>query len=82
MLAGNVKHVPKYDQPVLLEGAVYPGIWLECGPMEGLVYATLAKFVPLQTGQPTPFATARANHMAFFALQREWTVNCRAKASS
>ena len=70
-LAGNVKHVPKYDQPVLFEGAVYPGVWLECGPMEGLVYATLAKFVPPQTGQPTPLETARANHMAFFALQRE-----------
>ncbi|HZL28224.1 MAG TPA: alpha-L-rhamnosidase [Acidobacteriaceae bacterium] len=71
VLAGNVRRVPRYDKPVLFEGAVYPGVWLECGPMEGLVYATLAKFVPPQTGQPTALETARANHMAFFALQHE-----------
>jgi hypothetical protein len=71
VLAGNVRRVPGYDQPVLFEGAVYPGVWLECGPMEGLIYATLAKFIPPQAGQPTPLETARANHMAFFALQRE-----------
>jgi len=71
VLSGNVKRVPKYDQPVLFEGAVYPGVWLECGPMEGLVYATLAKFVAPEAGKPTALETARANHMAFFALQRE-----------
>ena len=69
VLAGNVKRVPRYDQPVLLEGAVYPGIWQECGPHEGLVYATLSEFVT--PAQPTPQQIARANHMAFFALQRE-----------
>jgi len=37
VLAGNVRHVPRYDRPVLFEGAVYPGIWQECGPHEGLV---------------------------------------------
>jgi hypothetical protein len=63
--------VPRYDQPVLLEGAVYPGIWQECGPHEGLVYATLSEFVTPVAGQPMPQQTARANHMAFFALQRE-----------
>ena len=71
VLAGNVKRVPRYDQPVLLEGAVYPGIWLECGPLEGLVYSTLSGFVAPVEGQPTPQQVARANHMAFFALQRE-----------
>ncbi len=71
VLAGNVKRVPHYDQPVLLEGAVYPGIWQECGAHEGLVYATLSEYVVPVEGQPTPQQTARANHMAFFALQRE-----------
>jgi hypothetical protein len=71
VLAGNVKLAPRYDKPLLFEGAVYPGAWLECGPLEGLVYATLAKFVAPKTGQPTPLDAARANHMAFFALQRE-----------
>ena len=59
------------DQPVLLEGAVYPGIWQECGPLEGLVYASLSQFVAPVEGHPTPQQVARANHMAFFALQRE-----------
>lgn len=68
VLAANVKRVPKYEQPVLLEGAVYPGIWQECGPMEGLVYAGLREFLPEPS---TAMAVARANHMAFFALQRE-----------
>src|SRR5665213_2327858 len=71
VLAGNVRRVPRYDKPVLFEGAVYPGVWLECGPMEGLVYATLAKFVTPEAGKPTVLETARANHMAFFALQHE-----------
>src|SRR5271170_2706631 len=44
VLAGNVKTVPHYQEPVLFEGAVYPGIWQECGPHEGLVYGTLAPY--------------------------------------
>jgi hypothetical protein len=71
VLAGNVKRVPKYDQPVLLEGAVYPGVWQECGPQEGLVYAGLREFVAPIEGAPSPLEIARANHMAFFTLQRE-----------
>ncbi|HEY4357802.1 MAG TPA: alpha-L-rhamnosidase [Acidobacteriaceae bacterium] len=71
VLAANVKHVPRYDEKVLFEGAVYPGIWQECGPHEGLVYATLTQSVPYVADLPSPFAVARANHMAFFALQRE-----------
>ena len=70
VLAGNVKTVPRYDHPVLVEGSVYPGIWLECGPHEGLVYGTLAPYIATQEGVPTPLQIARNNHMAFFALQR------------
>ncbi|WP_255484319.1 alpha-L-rhamnosidase [Granulicella sp. 5B5] len=71
VLAGNVKKVPRYDRPMLMEGAVYPGVWMECGPQEALVYAGLRRFVPQHEGQSSPLEVARANHMAFFALQRE-----------
>ena len=71
VLAGNVRDVPRYDRPVLFEGAVYPGIWLECGPHEGLVYGTLAKYVKETDPAKAARAVARNNHMAFFALQRE-----------
>jgi len=71
VLAANVKHVPRYGEKVLFEGAVYPGIWQECAPHEGLVYATLAQSVQHGEATPSPFVVARANHMAFFALQRE-----------
>jgi hypothetical protein len=70
VLAGNVRDVPRYDRPVLFEGAVYPGIWMECGPHEGLVYGTLAKYVK-ETDGKAALAVARNNHMAFFALQHE-----------
>lgn len=71
VLAGNVRSVPRYDRPVLFEGAVYPGVWMECGPHEGLVYGTLAKFVKESDPRKSALAAARNNHMAFFALQRE-----------
>jgi hypothetical protein len=58
-LEGNVQKVDLYSRPVLFEGASYGGVWLECAPLEGLVYA------PIST------ATARANHEIFFDLQRE-----------
>jgi hypothetical protein len=70
VLAGNVRDVPRYDRPVLFEGAVYPGIWMECGPHEGLVYGTLARYVK-ETDGKAALAVARNNHMAFFALQHE-----------
>ncbi len=73
-LAGNIQTVPKFDQPVLLEGAVYAGVWQECGPLEGLVYASLDWGVqPRAAKGPAPAwkAAAIANHMAFFALQKE-----------
>jgi hypothetical protein len=70
VLAGNVRRVPRYPEPVLIEGAVYPGVWQECGPHEGLVYGTLAQFVAVKESGPTPREIARNNHMAFFALQK------------
>jgi hypothetical protein len=58
-LLNNTKRVYGYEQPVLIEGGNYPGIWLECGPLEGLVYG---RFSP---------SVARANHDVFFYHQRE-----------
>jgi hypothetical protein len=69
VLAGNIKMTPGYKDPLLFEGSVYQGIWQECGPHEGLVYATLNKFVK-QHGSVTPMEAARNNHLAFFALQK------------
>jgi hypothetical protein len=70
-LSGNVKLLATYKHPVLIEGAEYRGIWLECAPTESLVYANLANFVPHVEGKPSPVEIARANHTAFFELQRE-----------
>jgi hypothetical protein len=84
VLAGNIRSVPGYKKPVLFEGSTYRGIWQECGPHEGLVYATLAKFIPGAAAKASPDAAktspdaaktspleaARNNHMAFFELQR------------
>lgn len=55
-LAGNVRHVQ--GRRVLIEGGAYPGIWLECGPHEGLLY-----------GDIDP-AVAIANHATFLAHQK------------
>jgi Mannosylglycerate hydrolase MGH1-like glycoside hydrolase domain len=70
VLAGNLRTVPRYPEPVLIEGAVYPGVWQECGPHEGLVYGTLAQFVAVKESGSFPLEIARNNHMAFFALQK------------
>ncbi len=70
VLAGNIRSVPGYARPVLFEGSTYQGIWLECGPHEGLVYASLAKYIPAGASETIPVAAARNNHMAFFKLQR------------
>jgi hypothetical protein len=70
VLADNLRTVPGYARPLLFEGSTYQGIWQECGPHEGLVYATLAKYVPAGQAKITPQEAARNNHMAFFALQR------------
>lgn len=58
-LAGNVRQLHPYAKPVLIEGSVYPGIWLECAPQEGEVYSLIRPDI------------GKNNHMAFFALQRE-----------
>jgi hypothetical protein len=70
VLAGNIRNVPGYSKPLLFEGSTYQGIWLECGPHEGLVYARLAKSIPADAAKITPLEAARNNHMAFFELQR------------
>ncbi len=58
VLDANVQTLPHYAQPVLIEGAAYQGIWLECGPHESLVYR---RFRP---------DVARHSHRCFFELQR------------
>jgi len=58
VLAGNVQLLPRFDAPLLIEGAEYPGIWQECGPHEALVYRHFRPDV------------ARNSHLVFFALQR------------
>jgi hypothetical protein len=70
VLAGNIRSVPGYTRPLLFEGSTYQGAWLECGPHEGLVYATLALFTPPGMAKTTPLEAARNNHMVFFELQR------------
>ena len=70
VLAGNVRTVPGYKEPVLFEGSTYQGTWMECGPHESLVYSTLAAYVAPSPGKPDPTRVARNTHMAFFALQR------------
>jgi hypothetical protein len=73
VLAGNIKVVPGYDQPVLLE----------CAPQEGLVYGSLARYITPVAGQPTPERIARNNHMAFFSLQRpDGQLPCSVKMSA
>jgi hypothetical protein len=70
VLAGNIRNVPGTPRPLLFEGSTYQGIWQECGPHEGLVYATLAKYILAGQAMATPLEAARNNHMAFFELQR------------
>ena len=59
LLAGNVQPMDDSGRPVLIEGSVYQGIWMECGPHEALAYR---KFRP---------DVARNSHMIFFDLQKE-----------
>ena len=58
-LKKNIVKVYGYDNPVLIEGAEYAGIWLECGPLEGAVYGVINPQIALD------------NHRIFFRLQRE-----------
>jgi len=59
ILAANTQVLPRFEAPVLIEGANYAGIWQECGPHEALVYRHFRPDV------------ARNSHLTFFALQRE-----------
>ena len=77
-LKGNIRVLPKrpagvepgFSQPVLIEGSTYAGIWQECGPHEGLVWAKVAPLAAWSDTIPSPLQVARNNHMAFFDLQR------------
>jgi len=62
-LAGNAVTFPSFPGPVLVEGSVYHGVWLECAPQEGEVYE--------RVGPEAARQLARNNHLAFFALQKE-----------
>jgi hypothetical protein len=70
-LAGNVKRVPNFDQPVLFEGSVYSGTWQECGPHESLAYAELGEYVAPAENISSPLEVAKNTHRIFFHLQRE-----------
>lgn len=55
-LKKNVRLLSGYSKPVLQEGGMYEGIWLECGPQEGMLW-----------GEYQP-EIARNNHEVFFDL--------------
>lgn len=57
-LAGNIRTLPRYNRPVLIEGAEYPGVWQEDAPQEGWLYRHFRSDI------------ARNNHLVFFALQK------------
>lgn len=59
VLSGNVRILPFYSRPVLIEGGVYQRLSGEGGPHEGLIYSSVRRDV------------ARNNQMGFFAKQRE-----------
>ena len=59
ILSGNVRQLPHFAGPVLIEGSQYLGIWQESGPQEALLYSAFN----LEAG--------RNGHMVFFALQHE-----------
>ena len=64
MLAGNIVEFPMHPHhPVLVEGSVYHGVWMECAPQEGEVWDAV--------GPAAARDAARNNHLIFFALQKE-----------
>jgi hypothetical protein len=58
-LAQNTVKVFEYGEPVLIEGSVYRGVWLECAPQESQVYSAWRPDVGFST------------HRIFFATQRD-----------
>lgn len=61
-LRGNIVRLPDFSRPVLVEGSVYHGVWLECAPQEGAVYAEVG---PVEAAE-----VSRNNQRAFFRLQK------------
>lgn len=61
LVQGNIRKLYTFPDPVLVEGARYPGIWLECGPHEALIWAELSG----ETG------VAEASHRIFYRYQKE-----------
>ena len=59
-LRANVRAMQGFD--VLIEGAEYNGIWLECGPHEAALYAQL---------NPAQIEVALQSHRAFWHFQRD-----------
>ncbi len=55
----NCRIVYGYGKPVLIEGGAYPGIWLECGPLESTIFALYEPEIAVQS------------HELFFRLQHE-----------
>jgi hypothetical protein len=73
-LRANFVRLPSYPAPVLIEGSVYGGVWLECAPQEGAVYRAF--------GSQAAQDAARNNHLIFFALQKEdGQLPCSVKAN-
>ena len=58
-LAQNTVKVFEFEEPVLIEGSVYRGVWLECAPQESQVYSEWQPAVGFST------------HRVFFESQRE-----------
>lgn len=58
-LRANTTRINRFLEPVLIEGGNYPGVWLECAPLEGLVYGFISQQVAI------------ANHRIFFDFQRD-----------
>ncbi len=58
-LKKNTRTLHHFEQPVLIEGGIYPGIWLECGPLESTIYGMYEPDIAL------------ASHRIFFKHQRE-----------
>jgi hypothetical protein len=70
-LKENTVKVFRFPDPVLIEGSVYRGVWLECAPQEGLVYSFFDSTAGI------------ANHRIFFQLQRDdGYLPCNVKADS
>ena len=57
VLAANVRVLPRYSQPVLIEGSNYAGIWLECGPQAGWPGRTFHSSESTSSLTPAPWCT-------------------------